>query len=262
MNKLTELEKQMYDVIGAISNGNIPVIFKGAMVTKLILQENHFCEFIRETRDIDASWVGNTPPMEQITVMLNQALSLLDLYAVATREHGEKMSACYDILGATNNELYMTIDIDMRQSTDIRTYQYGSVTFRGVTPNSVISDKISAVSSDKVFRRAKDLLDLYALAHCVTVKTTDIRIIWERESRVIGTFDAFLHRKSDLKHSYEKLRRVDMKPKFDAVYNYLLLFLMPFIKAGRADLTWDKEKSEWFDNNSYAQRHRDTEKTF
>jgi hypothetical protein len=61
MTKLTEQEKRMYDVMAAIMNGGAPVIYKGALITKLILQENQFNDFVRETRDIDASWVGSPP---------------------------------------------------------------------------------------------------------------------------------------------------------------------------------------------------------
>ena len=56
MNRLTDSEKLMYDVMGAIANSNVPVIYKGAMVTKLILREHDFDDFVRETQDIDASW--------------------------------------------------------------------------------------------------------------------------------------------------------------------------------------------------------------
>jgi hypothetical protein len=246
MIKLTEQEKLMYDVMGAIANGNVPVVYKGAMITKLILQESRFDDFVRETRDIDASWAGSKPPStEQLTAMLNHALSGLKLNAVATREHGENMSACYDISDTASDELCMTIDIDMRAPADIRTYRYGNTTFRGVTPDNVIADKISVVSSDKVFRRAKDLIDLYALSHCVTVKTADIRAIWERENRVVGTFDAFGNRRSDLRHAYGKLRRVDAKPDFDEIYGYLTGFLTPFADAKNAALVWDNISGGW-----------------
>jgi hypothetical protein len=116
----------------------------------------------------------------------------------------------------------------------------------------VVSDKISVVASDKVFRRVKDLIDLYALARCVTVRTVDIRGVWRRESRVIGAFDAFGNRQGDLRHSYEKLRRVDTKPEFDVIYGYLTRFLTPFIEAGTAALVWDSGKSGWVLPDGYV----------
>jgi hypothetical protein len=245
MNKLTDSEKLMYDVMGAIANDNVPVIYKGAMVTKLILRENHFDAFTRETQDIDASWAGvNSPTMERLTAMLNHALSSLGLTAVVKREYGEKISAGFKIVD-TIGDIKLSIDIDMRAAADSRTYQYESITFQGVTPDNVISDKISVVSSDKIFRRVKDLIDLYALAHCVSVRTDEIRGIWEREKRIIGTFDAFLNRQDDLKHSYKKLRRIEAKPDFKTVYNYLSHFLSPFIDDKATTLVWDNGKNQW-----------------
>jgi hypothetical protein len=245
MNKLTNSEKLMYDVMGAIANSNVPVVYKGAMVTKLILREHDFDDFVRETQDIDASWAGaDTPPMERLTAMLNNALSGLGLTAVVKREYGEKMSAGYKIVDSAG-DVKLSIDIDMRAAVDSRTYQYGSVTFQGVTPDNVIADKTSVVASDKVFRRSKDLIDLYALAHCVTVRTADIRGIWERENRIVGTFNAFVNRQDELRHSYAKLRRVHAKPVFDMLYGYLSNFLIPFIKVKTAALVWDNKKSVW-----------------
>ena len=236
MNKLTVQEKRMYDVMCAIKEHNVPVVYKGALITKLILQENQFSEFIRETQDIDASWVGASPPsMDNLTAMLNNSINILGLIAVVVREHGEKTSASYDVFGAAHGELVMTIDIDMRKTVESQTYHFGNVSFQGVTPNNVIADKISVIASDKVFRRAKDLVDLYALLHCVIVKTTDIHGIWERESRIIGNFSAFTGRPDELRHAYEKLRRLDVKPEFDMMYVYLKILSPFYRKKHRCD---------------------------
>ena len=251
MIKLTDQEKRMYDVMGTIAKSNVPVVYKGALITKLILSENYFNDFVRETQDIDASWVGaSPPPMETLTSMLNHALSEFGLIAVAIREHGVKMSACYDIVEQASSELVMTIDIDMRAAVDSRIYHFGNVTFQGVTPDNVIADKISVIASDKVFRRSKDLIDLYALTNCVIVKNVDIHSIWERENRIIGTFDAFTNRKDELRHSYEKLRRIDVKPEFDVLYCYLASFLLPFIETNASMLSWDSKTSSWTNDAS------------
>jgi hypothetical protein len=58
-------------------------------------------------------------------------------------------------------------------------------------------------------------------------------------------FDAFRNRKDDLRHSYEKLRRVDTKPELDVIYGYLAHFLMPFIEVKTAALVWNSGKSGW-----------------
>jgi len=245
VDRLTDSEKLMYDVMGAIADGNVPVIYKGAMITKLILQENDFDDFARETQDIDASWAGANPPsMQQLTDMLNHALSRLGLSAVVKRNYGEKMSAGFKIVDV-GGDVKLSIDIDMRAAVDSRTYQFGNVTFQGVTPDNVLSDKINVISSDRVFRRAKDLIDVYALAHCITVKAENIRRIWERENRVTEDFSAFKNRRDELRHSYEKLRRVSAKPEFDALYGYLANFLTPFIESKTNVLVWNSGESAW-----------------
>jgi len=247
MNKLTNSEKLMYEVMGAIANNNIPVTFKGAMITKLILREHGFVDFSRETQDIDASWVGDIhPSMDKLTSMLNNALSNLRLSAVVKRDYGEKMSAGYKIFD-TDGNIKLSIDIDMRAAINSRTYQFSNVTFQGVTPDNVLADKINIIASDKVFRRVKDLIDVFALSHCVSVNSANIYKIWKRESRAIGTFDAFYNSHAELRHSYEKLRRIDAKPEFDKVYNHLSNFLRPFVEKDVKPKTWNCNDFTWDD---------------
>ena len=51
-------ESQMYRIMGALSR--LPISFKGAMITNLVLEENGFDEFKRGTMDIDANWTAWT----------------------------------------------------------------------------------------------------------------------------------------------------------------------------------------------------------
>ena len=56
---MTEHERLMYQILGRISEANIPLVFKGALITKLILTENGFTTLERQTKDIDANWIGD-----------------------------------------------------------------------------------------------------------------------------------------------------------------------------------------------------------
>jgi len=116
-----------------------------------------------------------------------------------------------------------------------------------IANDNVIADKISVIASDRVFRRAKDLVDVYALSHCVSLITADIYDIWKRESRAIGTFDAFRNRRDDLQHSYDKLRRIDAKPEFDKLYYHLVKFLQPFVENSSNPKTWNTNDLAWDD---------------
>ncbi|MCD8095184.1 MAG: hypothetical protein LUE12_03535 [Ruminococcus sp.] len=64
---MTEHEKVMYEILACLSNSNSPLVFKGALITRLILEENNFYDVSRQTKDIDVNWVGDPPSMEILT---------------------------------------------------------------------------------------------------------------------------------------------------------------------------------------------------
>ncbi|MDR2387488.1 MAG: nucleotidyl transferase AbiEii/AbiGii toxin family protein [Deltaproteobacteria bacterium] len=235
----------MYDVMGALVSLGVPIVYKGAMITKLILQENHFDDFTRETRDIDIHWVeSKLPSMEDLKETLNRALARFGLTAVTKRAYGENKAAGFRIFDA-NGKKKLMIDVNMGSVVDIQRYQFGNVTFQGVTPNSVISDKIKAVSSDKICRRVKDLVDLYALAHCLIIKKSELFKIWKKENLSIGSFKVFTKRHEDLEHAFEKLNRIEAKPSFEEVYGYLTAFLAPFMDPTLKGEVWDSKTRAW-----------------
>jgi hypothetical protein len=69
---MTEHEKLMYQVLGKISESNAPIVFKGALITKLILAENGYSTSERMTRDIDANWVDAPPSMHVLVEAVNK----------------------------------------------------------------------------------------------------------------------------------------------------------------------------------------------
>ncbi|MDY3656192.1 MAG: hypothetical protein SOY50_01835 [Ruminococcus callidus] len=63
---MTQNELFMYDILGRISSTDAPIVFKGGLITKLILAEKQFTSIDRATVDIDANWIGTAPSMEQL----------------------------------------------------------------------------------------------------------------------------------------------------------------------------------------------------
>ena len=51
---MTEQEKLMYEILGQITTSDIPIVFKGGLITKLILNESGLNSVQRTTKDIDA----------------------------------------------------------------------------------------------------------------------------------------------------------------------------------------------------------------
>ena len=242
-------ERLMYEIMGSISALNVPIVFKGALVTKLVLAENQFSDISRETGDIDANWIGTPPKSEYLVDVISKALSNVSdsLHAKLTREYGDKKSAGIIVMDSTTNDPGIEMDISINKIQESKTYTYGDLTITGVLPTEILADKICVLSSRKIFRRAKDLVDIYALAHCVEVRTSEIYESHERNGRILGSFTEFNTRKDDLNHAYQKLRGIENKPQFEDVYQYVSKFVQPFGLDCMVDKVWNPQRSNWSD---------------
>jgi len=244
---MTEHEHLMYQVLGKISEANAPIVFKGALITKLVLAESGYKALDRLTRDIDANWVGAPPSMDTLVNTIQQSLGDMRgrFYAVAIREYEEKKSAGISIRAKGTDKEIMSMDISIKPVIGSRVYHYGEIAIKGVLADEILSDKITVLSQRLVFRRAKDLIDVYALAHCVEVRTADIFNVMKRKSAPVGEFTEFTTRRNDVEHAYNKLQGIEGKPPFDDVYRYLMEFVRPFAQKDKAPRIWNNGSRNW-----------------
>ena len=91
----------------------------------------------------------------------------------------------------------------------------------------MIADKTAAVSSVKVFRRIKDIVDLYYLSGVFEFNRDEVLQTLKNSGRQLDNFDGFLNRTDDLRHSYEKFRFNGgiNKPSFDEVYQAVKAYI-------------------------------------
>ncbi len=224
-------EKLMYEVMKAIYDSGIFIDFKGSMVLKACLLEAGFSEEIRHTVDIDANWYSDTPPTKEgMTASLQNALdkSGIELKVNNYRMYDEGRSAGFELKDKLTDEILFTMDIDVnRPATPTQIYQIAEFRFRGVSPTQMLADKISSVSSKNVFRRIKDLVDLYYLSQVFAFNSTEVMKALKNSGRTLGAFDEFLHSKEELRHSYDKFRFTGdvNKPSFDEVYKAVKSFI-------------------------------------
>ena len=164
---------------------------------------------------------------------------------MGTRAYGELKTAGLEFFDQQGKNLFM-MDVNMNAVTSgVKEYYYGEGVIKGVIVDDILADKISVLSSKRIFRRAKDLIDVYAFSDCVEVNTHSILAITEQKGRVLGAFDEFVNRKDDLEHAYNKLRGVEGKPDFAKVYEQLATFLKPFIEKNDQFKTWDSHTTNW-----------------
>lgn len=222
--QITAEEKLMYGVMKAIYDSGIPIDFKGSMVLKVCLIEAGFNEEIRHTVDIDANWYSASPPTaEQMTKSLQKAIKRagIDLDVNLYRMYGKGRSAGFELSDRETGDILFTMDIDVnRPAVLTKIYEIAGIRFRGVSVVQMLADKIFAVSGDKIFRRIKDVVDLYYLSQVFPFNSADIMQILKDNGRDLETFQGFLHRKDELRHAYDKFRLAGEvnKPPFDDVY--------------------------------------------
>ena len=221
---ITAEEKLMYEVMKAVYVGGIPVSFKGSMVLKACLAEAGYTEETRHTVDIDANWNSDGEPSgEQMVESLQKAItkSGIDLDVSIYRMYGEGRSAGFELADSSTGEILFTMDVDVnRPETPTKIYEVEGIRFRGVSPVQMTADKIAAISTDKVFRRIKDVVDLYYISMVFDFDRDLILQTLKNSGRNLDSFYGFLHRTSELKHSYEKFRFTGdvNKPPFEEVY--------------------------------------------
>ena len=237
---ITAEERLMYQVMKAIYDSGIPVSFKGSMVLKACLLEAGYTEETRHTVDIDGNWNSDTPPSaDQMVESLQNALRKqgIDLEVSIFRMYGDSRSAGFDLTDRESGEVLFSMDIDVnRPIAPTKLYEVEGLHFRGVAPVQMIADKISAVSSDKVFRRIKDVVDLYYLSKAFDFNKDDVLQRLKDSGRQLDSFHGFLHRRSELEHSYEKFRfagGVD-KPPFADVYRAVKKYIKAVLPRERS----------------------------
>ena len=209
MNLSTE-ENLMYTVMNAIYDSGIPISFKGSMVLRACLMETGYSEDIRHTVDIDANWNDNESPTgERMVESLQKALSQkgLDLNVSLYRMYGQGRSAGFELSDRDSGEVYFTMDIDVnRPVPPTKIYEVAGVRFCGVAPIQMIADKVAAVSTDRVFRRIKDVIDLYYFSQVFPFDRASVLETLNNSGKELGSFHCFMHRREELRHAYEKFR--------------------------------------------------------
>lgn len=203
--KITAEEKLMYQVMKAIYDSGIPIDFKGAMVLKACLLEAGFSDEVRHTADLDANWYSPTAPTgDQMESSITTALrrSGIDLNVQLYRMYGKGRSAGFELRDPLTDEILFTMDMDVnRPAQPTQIYEVDGLRFRGISPAQILADKISAVSSDKVFRRIKDVVDLYYLSQIFELDKSVLAKTLQDSNRKLENFQGFLNRSDDLKHA-------------------------------------------------------------
>ena len=190
--------------------------------------------------DIDPNWCSSTSlTVEQMVDSLQKALikSEINLKVRNYRMYGNNRSAGFELTDAESDEVLFTMDIDVnRPIPPTKIYEVAGVRFCGVAPIQMISDKIAAISTDRVFQRIKDIVDLYYISHVFPFDRKAVIETLKNSDREIENFNGFLHRHEELRHAYEKFRFAGnvSKPSFEDIYCTVKMYIKDILPKTRS----------------------------
>lgn len=222
-------EHFLYEIMNELYQMEAPIIFKGALITKLVLREHDNPSHMqRMTKDIDADWTGNPPSMEELCSYVQAAVDRVQpgLVVMGKREYAEHRSAGFVVYDQDMRKV-TSIDISVRKNPFYRVYEFGDMRFRGASVDKILVDKIAAISSERIIRRVKDLADVYALSLCTEYDSQELMKVAEITGRKMGDFSYFREHKEELCAAYERLKDIDGKVPFKVVYPQVDNFTKP-----------------------------------
>lgn len=230
-----ELMEFLYRVMEELVNAGVPIVFKGAMVLNLAIRDNNPSKVERATRDIDGDWVGESPTMQKIENALRSAVKKADssLDVQIIRVFGERKSAGFKIINE-NGEKIASIDLSVRQNRFCKPYisYVSGIAINGASLSKMLSDKIYAVSIGNVCRRTKDILDIYVISFVTEINKDELYQIWRESGRVLGNFEAYKTKFSELREAYDKMKGIKNKPDFIKVYSRVSDVIERFLEKG------------------------------
>jgi len=258
MNEIDDIFNYLVDTIKLISTSTFgdKMILKGGSVLISKMIENDRSDMYRKTSDIDIHcdkkelWIDFYKNIESI--LNNNSLGYK--YKMIHRRSEEKGLNTSDSLKFklydTNIDKEIEFKIDMNiKSNTIITYEYSQTlqmsTYDALT---MLSDKIVVVSSQKIYRRIKDLYDLIVLVSLYNFEYDDIlnHLGMKHQGAILENMLTNNNFK-DINHAYSKYRGIQNKPDIMTVISIAQAFLQPIYNPDNVkhNITWDKEKSSW-----------------
>ncbi|MBR0474905.1 MAG: nucleotidyl transferase AbiEii/AbiGii toxin family protein [Erysipelotrichaceae bacterium] len=227
VNDLINDYSTFYKIMSTIEASKLPVVFKGALVLRQAIKNSIYS---RQTKDIDCDWIGSPPTPEKIEELLNNCFTgtvpsisfkLSRPYVIGRQSAGFNIYA--------DNSLLTTMDMSIKPVTSNCMYYVGESSFPGYTLSNILSDKIYVLSTDKKFRRIKDLIDIYCIISSHSIDTSTIFMELESKQRELADFNAFLNRKDEIEHAYNRFKGMDNKPDFKEIYQTVFEFIQVFL---------------------------------
>lgn len=249
---------EMYDVLFvlqvmtrqiALSGYNRYFVLKGDTAFMSMLNESNLDVYMRSTHDIDlhvnseSAWQSFKRDIVQILNSNQYGVQ----YRVTKFKNRSTTSDSIALVALYNGVEYnLKIDMNVSPFNTITLTYLKSTGMSAYDCDTMIADKISAICSQKVYRRSKDLYDLYVLSQIRQYSLSSLvnHIKVKRpEFFTSGVNMLVLQNYASLEHAYSKYKGILNKPSFEVVFKVCSSFIYPFFNLGsiNRNLYWNGE---------------------
>lgn len=135
------------------------------------------------------------------------------------------------------------VDIEINKIVEMSNiYSIEDLQINGCSIYDILADKLSVITSKKVFRRSKDLVDVFNLISIYDISKKELDKAFANNNRVIGSIE-FLNDEKELRHAYDKLNLRSDSDKED--YDRVIDTILKFLNFDKNKLYWKADLSCW-----------------
>ena len=230
------------------------LIFKGGFI--LVNSTLRNSEFSRKTTDIDID-IYELTTWEKIIDTLEKELNnntKLNLHYKIEKIRGFTKNSNGDSIvlrvcdNGGANDLRVKIDMNLTKiKCDLKQHMIDNFKLMGYSEELMLADKISVILSPKIFRRIKDLYDLYVLTEVRDYQYSNLmKQMSSRWTETKPQLDrTFIFEVEKLNHAYNKFEGIANKPSFPIIYDRAIDFIIPITREVRVDMLW--HEGRWTD---------------
>lgn len=221
-------------------------VLKGGTALLSMLRENNQDTYLRATQDIDLHVCSSDVWVQfknNILGILNSNEYGISFSVISFKNRSLTSDSILLQASYQGNTYKLKIDMNVSPFNSISVCFLSTTGMNAYDCETMLADKISAVCSEKIFRRVKDVYDIYVLSQVGTYSYANIvnHIRAKRPEFFNNRVWMFHPQYYDaLNHAYDKYKGIYNKPDFKVIFEICSCFVSPFVCYNVSrDLFWN-----------------------
>lgn len=145
-----------------------------------------------------------------------------------------------------SEDIKVKIDMNVKPAVQIGFEHSRLLNMNVFDSTTMLVDKLSAISSQKIFRRIKDVYDICVLAQIYDFSIDNVykRLLLKTRKEYLDKSWLTQENIKELEHAYEAYKGIKNKPNFYNLYAYVKGFSLPIYER-KHGLVWMSSAQKW-----------------